>query len=96
MKEITEIYKCLGNEVRLSIVQELAQQGREVQGSKILSSCSAALSLAQPTLSQHFAKLVASGVLNVRKKGTEKFYALNQEALDAAGIDINAWSNYGR
>lgn len=91
MNNAAEIYKALGNETRLSIVQELARRGVEVAGTQILSGCSGALGLAQPTLSQHFAKLVACDVLTVRKKGTEKFYALNINALECAGIDTAKW-----
>lgn len=72
-------------------MQELARRGVEVAGTQILSGCSGALGLAQPTLSQHFARLVASEVLTVRKKGTEKFYALNINALERAGIDSAKW-----
>ena len=91
MNTAAEIYKALGNETRLSIAMELARRNHEVQGAKILSGCSLALGLAQPTLSQHFAKLVASGLLHERKQGTEKYYSLNTEALESAGIDVQRW-----
>lgn len=91
MNEIVEIYKALGNQTRLSIVQELALRGGEVAGTDILSGCSKALGLAQPTLSQHFARLVACGALTERKQGTEKFYTLNTTALRRAGIDSAKW-----
>ena len=91
MSSAIDIYKALGNDVRLSIVQELARRDEEVQGSQILSGCSRALGLAQPTLSQHFTRLVACGVLLERKQATEKFYRLNQPALEAAGINPIVW-----
>lgn len=91
MNDIAEVYRTLGNETRLSIAQELARRDCEIAGTQILSGCSKALGLAQPTLSQHFAKLVASGVLHERKQGTEKFYTLNTELLEAAGINIATW-----
>lgn len=91
MNDIVEIYKTLGNETRLSIVQELARRNEEVQGTDILRGCSKALGLAQPTLSQHFAKLVACGLLIERKQGTEKYYTLNTTALEKAGINISTW-----
>lgn len=93
MNQTTELFKALGNETRLSIVQELARRDGEVPGTKILSGCSKALGLAQPTLSQHFAKLVASGALIERKQGTEKFYTLHIAALESAGIDVSKWRN---
>lgn len=91
MHSATKIYKALGNEARLSIVQELARRNHEVHGTHIVSSCSVALDLAQPTISQHFSRLVACGLLRERKQGTEKYYTLNLQALDVAGIDINKW-----
>lgn len=92
MNTTVEIYKALGNDVRLSIVQELARRNEEVQGTQILIGCSKALGLAQPTLSQHFAKLVASEILLERKQGTEKFYTLNRGAIESAGINTDTWS----
>jgi len=92
MKKSAHIFKALGNETRLSIVRELARRGEEVKGTQILSGCSEALGLAQPTLSLHFSKLVACEVLIERKQGTEKFYRLNSDALKAAGINIKEWS----
>lgn len=91
MDNAPEIYRALGNETRLSIVRELARQNREVPSAKIVTSCSVALGLAQPTLSQHFARLVACGVLTQRKQGIEKFYKLNDAAIEAAGIDLKRW-----
>lgn len=91
MNTAADIFKALGNETRLSIVKELVRRNQEVQGTRILSSCSKALNLAQPTLSQHFSKLVACGILTQRKQGTEKFYTLNIAALEAAGINIQKW-----
>lgn len=91
MHKAVKVYKALGNEVRLSIVQELARRDKEVLGTQILSGCATALSLAQPTISQHFAKLVACGILQERKQGTEKYYILNQQALSEVGIDTRKW-----
>ena len=91
MSSAIDIYKALGNDVRLSIVQELARRDEEVQGSQILSGCSRALGLAQPTLCQHFTRIVASGVLLVRKQATEIFYRLNHQALEDAGINLRKW-----
>ena len=90
MTQTIQVLKSLANETRLSIACELARRGYEVAGSDILTSCSMALNLAQPTLSQHFTKLVAAGVLNERKAGVEKFYTLNTALLDKCGINLNA------
>lgn len=88
MTQSADVFKVLGNDTRLSIVRELARRGREVSGHEILTSCSVALDLAQPTLSQHFAKLVRCGVLHERKEGIEKRYRLNVELLRRSGVDI--------
>lgn len=88
MTTAARIYKALGNDTRLSIVREVARRGCEVSSQQILTSCSLALDLAQPTLSQHFARLVAAGILRERKRGVEKVYQLNVPLLAAVGIDI--------
>lgn len=81
------VLKSLADETRLSIVRTLARDGHEVQARNILSDCASALALSQPTMSHHFAKLVASGVLHERKHGVEKYYQLNTELLSSIGID---------
>lgn len=91
MNATVRLYRALGNETRLAIVQELARRGHEVQGTKIIRSCSGALGLAQPTLSQHFARLVECGALVERKQGTEKFYRLNAQVFNRAGINVAMW-----
>lgn len=82
------IFKCLGDETRLSIVRKLAHDRREVNGSDIVSDCSVALKLSQPTMSHHFHKLVGVGILEERKVGVEKYYQLRTDVLERAGIDI--------
>lgn len=88
MDKTVEIYKCLGNETRLSIVRELARRGGEVLGSELLGGCSVALGLAQPTLSQHFSRLVRSGILIESKRGVEKYYRVDASVLEASGVDV--------
>ena len=83
-----KVYKSLADETRLSIVRKLAEVGHEVDSSEIVIDCSLALKLSQPTMSHHFAKLVASGVLRERKSGTKKYYTLNRALLTAVGVDI--------
>lgn len=81
------ILKSLADETRLSIVRKLAELDREVIGSEIVTDCSTALKLSQPTMSHHFSKLVASGVLRERKHGVEKLYQLDKERLASIGIN---------
>lgn len=87
IKKSVKVYKSLADETRLLIVRKLALVGREVDSSEIVIDCSRVLKLSQPTMSHHFAKLVASGVLSERKTGTKKHYTLNRELLEASGID---------
>lgn len=82
------IFKCLGDETRLSIVRKLAREKKEVNGSDIVSDCSVALKLSQPTMSHHFHKLVACGLLRERKVGVEKYYQLDTDLLTNAGINV--------
>lgn len=81
------ILKSLADETRLSVVRELAQRGHEVPSHAIVTDCSLALDLSQPTMSHHFKQLVRSGVLRERKSHTKKYYQLNRELLQSCGID---------
>lgn len=83
----TELLKSLADDTRLSIVRHLALQPGEVAARDITSDCALALTLSQPTMSHHFAKLVASGVLRERKDGVEKYYRLDTALLTQHGID---------
>jgi DNA-binding transcriptional ArsR family regulator len=83
----SEILKSLADDTRLAIIRKLASEDCEIAGSKLIHGCSEALQLAQPTVSHHFARLVATGVLQDRKSGTEKYYRLNSELLLSIGID---------
>jgi ArsR family transcriptional regulator len=81
------ILKSIADDTRLSIVRELARRQCEVTSREIVSECGAALNLAQPTVSHHFQKLVASGVLIEQKHGVEKRYTLNTQLLETIGIN---------
>lgn len=83
------VLKSLADETRLSIVRRLAEIDQEVVSNEIVIDCSQALKLAQPTMSHHFHKLVAAGVLSERKVGVEKLYRLNKELFKNIGIEPN-------
>lgn len=83
------VLKSLADDTRLSIVRKLARDNCEVNSSDIVSDCALALKLSQPTMSHHFQKLVASGVLVERKAGVEKYYSLNKQLLQNIGINAN-------
>lgn len=84
---VTDVLKSMADDTRLSIVRKLAKDKCEVKASDITTDCALALKLSQPTMSHHFAKLVASGVLIERKIGVEKHYQLNSNLLASIGID---------
>ena len=83
------VYKALGDDIRLGMVRSIASSRGPVASYDVIASCSSMLSLAQPTISHLFAKLVASGVLSEEKQGAQKLYRLNHSALEQAGIDIH-------
>lgn len=83
------VLKSLADETRLSIVRRLAAIDREVASNEVVTECSQALQLSQPTMSHHFNKLVAAEVLIEHKVGVEKLYRLNKELLENAGINPN-------
>lgn len=85
--DTTAVLKSLADDTRLSIVRKLVREGCEVTSQEIVSGCGAVLNLSQPTMSHHFQKLVAAGVIIERKAGVEKLYALNRELLTTIGID---------
>lgn len=82
------VYKALGDEVRLGMVKKIAQSKDPVASCDIVASCAALLKLAQPTVSHHFAKLVAAGVLVEEKTGTQKLYRVDTDVLRVAGVDV--------
>ncbi len=84
-----EILKSLADETRLDLVRELVRTQCQTSSVELLSSCSLALDLAQPTLSHHLAKLVTSGVIRSEKRGRAKYYQINTELLSSVGIDAS-------
>lgn len=87
MTDTATLFKSLADDTRLSIVRKLAHDDCEVAAGEVISGCAFALKLSQPTMSHHFGKLVASGIIQERKVGVEKRYRLNRELLTQHGID---------
>lgn len=85
---ITLVYKALGDDIRLGMVKNIESADELVASQQVVSSCSSLLGLSQPTISHHFAKLVASGILSEEKQGTQKLYRIDYDVLEAAGVDI--------
>jgi len=82
------VYKALGDEVRLGMVKRIAANVEPIASCTVVLSCASLLKLAQPTISHHFAKLVAAGVLVEEKEGTQKLYRVDYDLLRAAGVDV--------
>ena len=87
--DIVAVYRALGDEVRLGMVKKIATSSEPVASCTVVSSCASLLKLAQPTVSHHFAKLVAAGVLVEEKEGTQKLYRVDYDVLRAAGVDVD-------
>ena len=81
------VLKSLADETRLSIVRNIARRNSTVTSSDIIDGCGVVLHLSQPTMSHHFAKLVAAQVLLEEKRGVEKYYRLNTPLLEQCGIN---------
>lgn len=81
-----EILKALADEHRLAIVRKIAKDMEPTPGCELSTACTQQLS--QPTMSHHVSKLVEAGVLSVEKRGTQKIYSLECDALKRIGIDV--------
>lgn len=85
----TNILKALADEMRLSIVRDLAKHNEPVSSCTIVESCSTFLKLSQPAMSHHFKKLVDAGVIIETKVGTSKMYKVDTQLLSSIGINAS-------
>ena len=83
MKNTLRLLKALSDETRIAILKNLINE-KELSCSEM----SKRFSLSQPTLSHHFNKLVAVGVLQERKEGSWRYYSLDKKNLKDIGINI--------
>jgi hypothetical protein len=67
--------KALADETRLQILTLL--QGRELYAQEIVEH----LEISQPAVSRHLNLMAAAGVLQIRREGNAKYYAVNSETL---------------
>jgi ArsR family transcriptional regulator len=80
LKDLVELYRALGDPVRLRLLSLLS--GGEAR----VGELSAALGLPQSTTSRQLGRLRSSGLIRVRREGTSAWYSLRQrEALDLPG-----------
>jgi DNA-binding transcriptional ArsR family regulator len=71
-----EVFKALGDPIRWSILQQVAQQDE--------LACSAledTLPVSKPTISYHTKILTQAGLMEVRKRGRNYFYCLRRDVL---------------
>jgi ArsR family transcriptional regulator len=78
-----EVFRALGDPVRLKIVQMVAEAG-ELCVCHIVEG----LNMAQPAVSHHLTRLRYSGLLKARKEGQWVHYSLNYDVLEKLGIDV--------
>lgn len=83
MKETIDIFKALADKTRLKIALYLVSVG-EVS-CKVISK---KFLLSQPTLSHHFNKLIAAGVILERKEGVSHFYRINEKFIRKSGFNL--------
>ena len=74
--ELADIFKALGDETRLTIVQLLV--GRELCVCDILDS----FVMSQPAISHHLKILRQAGVVRDKREGKWIYYSLNPATLD--------------
>ena len=78
LDEGAKLFKALGDETRLSIIRQLAEQ-KEVCACDFLACCD----LAQPTVSHHLKVLREAELVSTEKRGLWVYYTLNREKLEA-------------
>ena len=83
-KELLELFKALGDETRLAIVQMLL--GKELCVCDVLD----AFDMSQPTISHHLKILRQAGVVQDERQGKWIYYSLNPAAfkLLAGVVDV--------
>lgn len=79
--DFADVFRALGDPVRLKIVTMLAEKG-ELCVCEIVEG----LSMAQPAISHHLTKLKYVGLVKPKKLGQWIFYSLNYEILDESVI----------
>lgn len=77
-----ELLKVLADETRLKLVGLLAQQDRSV------GELAEILALKEPTISHHLQRLLAAGLVRMRREGTVHVYRLDTEVFQTMGKDL--------
>lgn len=77
-ERLARAFKALADPTRVAIVNRLAGAGE-----LCVCELTAALGLAQPTISHHLRLLRQAGLVEVRRSGTWAYYRLVPEAVEA-------------
>lgn len=88
-QRLARIYKALGDEQRLRILQML--HGREMYAQEIVDR----LDLHQSVVSRHLSFLKAVGLLQFRKQNSMKFYRLNPDITDELSKTLDLFTGAG-
>ena len=91
--DVVAVYRALGDNVRLGMVQKIAAAQAPIASCDVVASCASLLRLSQPSISHHFAKLVASGVVRESKSGAQKLYEVDHDVLRHDGVHLDTLHN---
>ena len=75
---MSDVFKALAHPARRQILEVLKA------GPKSAGEIAEAFNLSKPTLSGHFTKLKAAGLINAEADGTTIYYTLNVSVLEEA------------
>ena len=88
----TDVFQAIAEPRRREILELLARHGEHVVGAIV-----AALGLAQPAVSKHLAVLRKVGLVGVERRGRERVYSINADAIQGvhewAGTFEALWSH---
>ena len=79
------LYRALGDESRLRILQLLAERDR------YLTELATELELSKPTVSHHLAQLRAASLVTLTQQGNLTYYSLRRDRIDEAGPELRAF-----
>ncbi len=86
-KQAVAVFKALGDENRIRILQYLKNEER--CACYLLRD----LDITQSTLSYHMKILTSAGIVSVRKSGTWMHYSINEEMIDAVVEGMSVFRN---
>lgn len=79
------LYRALGDESRLRILQLLAERDR------YLTELATELELSKPTISHHLAQLRSAGLVTMTEQGNLTYYSLRRDRVEEAGPELRAF-----